>query len=91
MFSRCIQLLFCPGKSGFVAPSFLGRPGACLVYRQLPERMGSVGLTREFFLSLGKEMCIISLWKWACLSIGGSVGVPGGGGAHLPVTCERDR
>ena len=34
-------------------------------------------------------ICKIRLWKWACLSIGGSAGVRGGGGAHLPGTCER--
>jgi len=74
---------FLSTKDWIRGPNVLGTSRGLSGLQTAPGENGICRPDMKFFFSLGKEILKIRLWNWACLSIGGFAGVPGGGGAHL--------
>ena len=71
---------FQPRKDWIHDPKVLGTSRGLCGLETAPGENGICRPDTRFFFSLGKEICKIRFWKWACLSIGGSAGVLGGRG-----------
>lgn len=81
-----------PSRKDWIrGPKVLGTSRGSSGLQTAPGENGICRPDTRFFVSLGKEICKIKLWKWACLSIGGSAGVPGGGGGVIYRGLVRDR
>jgi hypothetical protein len=78
-------------KDWIHGPEVLGESRGLSDLQASPGETGICKLDTRFFFSLANEMGKIRPWKWACLSIGGSAGVPGGGGGLIYQGLVRNR